>query len=94
MLCFSGFELYSRWVPLTGCPTTSLSKLFSMQHRLPGWPQASAGLWQKTVTENFTADQSSNAMNYVKFTVVMAAAVALKQCLEYRVSSLKRLMYI
>ena len=63
-----------------------------MQHRLPGWPQTSAGLWKKTVTENFTSDPSSNAMNYVKFTVVMAAAVALKQCLEYRVSSPKRLM--
>ena len=78
-----------------GCRTTSLSKLFSMQHRLLGWPQASAGLRKKkTVKENFIADPSSNAMNYVKFTVVMAAAVALKEYLEYRVSSPKRLMYI
>ena len=66
-----------------------------MQHRLLGWPQASAGLRKKkTVKENFTADPSSNAMNYVKFTVVMAAAVSLKEYLEYRVSSPKRLMYI
>ena len=57
-----------------GCPTTSLSKLFSMQHRLPGWPQASAGLREKkTVKGNVPSDPSSNAMNYVKFTVVMAA---------------------
>ena len=49
---------------------------------------------KKTVKENFIADPSSNAMNYVKFTVVMAPAVALKEYLEYRVSSPKRLMYI
>ena len=30
---------------------------------------------KKVVKENFTSDPSSNAMNYVKFTVVMAAAL-------------------
>ena len=37
---------------------------------------------KKAVKENFTSDPSSNAMNYVKFTVVMAAAIALTQYLE------------
>jgi len=37
---------------------------------------------KKAVKENFTSDPSSNAMNYVKFTAVMAASIALKQYLE------------
>ena len=37
---------------------------------------------KKAVKENFTADPSSNAMSYVKFTVVMASAIALKKYLE------------
>jgi len=37
---------------------------------------------KKVVKENFTSDPSSNAMNYVKFTAVMAGRIALKQYLE------------
>ena len=37
---------------------------------------------KKVVKENFTSDPSSNAMNYVKFTIVMAGSIALKQYLE------------
>jgi len=37
---------------------------------------------RKVVKENFTSDPSSNAMNYVKFTIVMAGSIALKQYLE------------
>ena len=37
---------------------------------------------KKVVKENFTSDPSSSAMNYVKFTAVMAASIALKQYLE------------
>ena len=37
---------------------------------------------KKVVTENFTSDPSSSAMNYVKFTVVVAGSIALKQYLE------------
>ena len=37
---------------------------------------------KKTVKETFTADPSSNVMNYVKFTAVMAGSIALKQYLE------------
>ena len=37
---------------------------------------------KKVVKENFTSDPSSNAMNYVKFTAVMAGSIALKQYLE------------
>ena len=33
---------------------------------------------KKVVKENFTSDPSSNAMNYVKFTTVMAGNIALK----------------
>ena len=37
---------------------------------------------KKVVRENFTSDPSSSAMNYVKFTTVMAGSIALKQYLE------------
>ena len=37
---------------------------------------------KKTVKETFTADPSSNVMNYVKFTAVMTGSIALKQYLE------------
>lgn len=37
---------------------------------------------RKTVEENFTAHPSGTAMNYVKLTFMMAAAIALKQWLE------------
>ena len=37
---------------------------------------------KKTVKEKFTADPSSNVMNYVKFTAVMAGSIALKQYLK------------
>ena len=37
---------------------------------------------KKVVKENFTSDPSSSAMNYVKFTAVMARSIALKQYLE------------
>ena len=37
---------------------------------------------KKVVKGNFTSDPSSCAMNYVKFTAVMASSIALKQYLE------------
>jgi len=37
---------------------------------------------KKVVKENFTSDPSSSAINYVKFTAVMAGSIALKQYLE------------
>ena len=37
---------------------------------------------KKVVKENFTPDPSSSAMNYVKFTAVMASSIAFKQYLE------------
>lgn len=37
---------------------------------------------KKMVKENFTADPSSNVINYEKFTAVMAGSVVLKQYLE------------
>ena len=36
---------------------------------------------KKVLKENLTADPSSNVMNYVKFTAVMAGSVALKDYL-------------
>jgi len=39
---------------------------------------------KKVVKENFTADPSSNVMNYVNFTAVMAVSFALKQYLQDR----------
>ncbi|MCV6577083.1 MAG: hypothetical protein OIF58_15260 [Cohaesibacter sp.] len=37
--------------------------------------------------EDFTSDPSSSAMNYAKFTVVMAGSIALKRYLEDQKSS-------
>ena len=37
---------------------------------------------KKVAKENFTSDPSSNIMNYVKFTAVMAGSIALKKYLE------------
>ena len=37
---------------------------------------------RKTIKENFTADPSTNIMNYVKFVAAMAASIALKKYLE------------
>ena len=37
---------------------------------------------KKVVKENFTSDPSSNVMNYVKFTAVMAGSIALKHYLH------------
>ena len=37
---------------------------------------------KKVVKENFTADPSSNIINYAKFTAVMAGSIALKQYLQ------------
>ena len=37
---------------------------------------------KKVVKEPFTNDPSSNVMNYVKFTAVMAGSIALKKYLE------------
>ena len=37
---------------------------------------------KKVLKENLTPDPSSNVMNYVKFTAVMAGSIALKSYLE------------
>ena len=37
---------------------------------------------KKVAKENFTSDPSSSAMNYAKFTAVMAGSIALKKYLE------------
>ena len=37
---------------------------------------------KKVVKENFTQDPSSNVMNYVNFTAVMAGSIAAKKYLE------------
>ena len=37
---------------------------------------------KKVAKENFTSDPSSSAMNYVKFTAVMAGSIVLKKYLK------------
>ena len=49
---------------------------------LIGIAAAIGWIGKKVVKEDFTSDPSSNAMNYAKFTVVMAGSLALKQYLE------------
>ena len=44
---------------------------------------------KKIVKENLTADPSSSAMNYVKFTIVMSAAFTPKQCIDNKKPSPK-----
>lgn len=41
-----------------------------------------AGIEKKSVKENFTSNPSNNAMNYIKFTVLMVVNMALKQYLK------------
>lgn len=53
-----------------------------MPQRLPVWIVGIVRVEKKTVTGNFTADPSSNVMNYVKFTIVMVAVIGLKQYFE------------
>ena len=53
-----------------------------MPQRLPVWIVGIVRAEKKTVKGNFTADPSSNVMNYVKLTIVVAAAIGLKQYLE------------
>ena len=48
---------------------------------LTGLVAAIGWVAKKVVKETFTADPSSNVMNYAKFTAVMAVSVALKDYL-------------
>lgn len=49
---------------------------------LTGFAAGIGWIAKKAVKENFTSDPSSSAMNYVKFTAVIAGSIALKQYLE------------
>ena len=49
---------------------------------LTGFAAGIGWISKKVVKENFTADPSSSAMNYVKFPAVIAGSIALKQYLE------------
>ena len=49
---------------------------------LTGFAAGIGWIAKKVVKENFTSDPSSSAMNYAKFTAVMAGSIGLKQYLE------------
>ena len=49
---------------------------------LTGLTAAIGWITKKVVKENFTSDPSSSAMNYAKFTAVLAGSIALKDYLE------------
>lgn len=49
---------------------------------LTGFASGIGWISTKVIKENFTADSSSNILNYAKFTAVMAASITLKQYLE------------
>ena len=49
---------------------------------LTGFAAGIGWLAKKVVKENFISDPSGSAMNYAKFTAVMAGSIALKQYLE------------
>ena len=59
-----------------------LVKTFLEGATLIGLAASIGWIAKKAVKENFTSHPSSNTMNYVKFTVVMAAAITLTQYLE------------
>ena len=66
-------------------PTMSDNKLVKTVIEAATLTGLAAGIgWvaKKVVKENFTSDPSSSAMNYVKFSVVMAGSIALRQYLE------------
>ena len=49
---------------------------------LTGFAAGISWFAKKVVKENFTSDPSVSAMNYAKFTAVMAGSIALKQYLK------------
>ena len=49
---------------------------------LTGFTAGIGWVAKKVLKENFTSDPSSSAMNYAKFSAVMAGSIALKQYLE------------
>ena len=49
---------------------------------LTGFAAGIGWIAKKVAKENFTSDPSSSAINYVKFTAVMAGSIALKRYLE------------
>lgn len=55
--------------------------MFLILHCLLIWPLARGG-WRK-ISQTFTADPSTNAMNYVKCTILMAAAIAFKRYFKF-----------
>ena len=59
-----------------------LAKTIMEAATLTGLAAGIGWIAKKVVKENFTADPSSNVMNYAKFTAVMAGSVALKQYLQ------------
>ena len=50
---------------------------------LTGIAAAIGWVSKKVLKENLTPDPSSDLMNYVRFTAVMAGSIALKNYLEY-----------
>ena len=62
-------------------PENKLVKTIMDAATLTGLATGIGWIAKKAVKENFTADPSSNVMNYAKFTAVMAGSIALKQYL-------------
>ena len=60
------------------------SIILIMQITIQGRSLINAPFFKKVVKENMTADPSSNAMNYAKFTGALAGSIALKQYLEHQ----------
>ena len=59
-----------------------LVKTFMEAATLTGLAAGIGWAAKMVVKENFTSDPSSSAMNYVKFTAVMAGSIVLKKYLE------------
>ena len=63
-------------------PDNKLVKITMDAASLTGLVTGTGWVAKKVVKENFTADPSSNVMNYAKFTAVIAGSIALKQYLQ------------
>lgn len=51
---------------------------------LTGFAASIGWILKKVIKKNFTSNNSSNVMNFAKFTAVIAAIIVLKQYLEYQ----------
>ena len=71
-------NMFQKYIIMSG---NKLVKTIMDAANLTGLAASIGFISKKVMKENLTADPSSNVMNYVKFTAVMAGSIALKDYL-------------